>query len=272
MPRRATSDTEGFASPAEAYDHHVGRYGAQLAAGLIRAAGIKPGQRALDVGCGPGQLTTALAEVLGAESVAAVDPSEPFVRACRARVPGADVRVGAGEQLPFPADQFDAALAQLVVPLMDDRDSGVREMARVTRAGGVVAACVWDAGTMPLLRSFWDAALAVAPERAGALDAGQRVGYRDPDELGDLWQASGLQEVSTGEIVVHADYEDFDDLFRPFAAGAGHSGGCFVALDQAGQRRLRDEAHRRLGGPTGRFTLTARAWWARGIAEQVHHR
>jgi ubiquinone/menaquinone biosynthesis C-methylase UbiE len=125
-----------------------GDTGRNFAAGLIAAAGIRSGQRVLDVGCGPGPLTTALAELLGAESVVAIDPSEAFVKACRARVPGADVRVGAGEQLPFADDKFDAVLAQLVVQLMDDRYAGVREMARVARPGGVVAAFVWDSTTM----------------------------------------------------------------------------------------------------------------------------
>jgi ubiquinone/menaquinone biosynthesis C-methylase UbiE len=259
---------EAFDSPAEAYDHHVGRYGSQLAAGLIDAATIRTAQRVLDVGCGPGPLTIALADLLGAENVAAVDPSEPFVDACRARVPGADIRVGVAERLPFGTGEFDTALAQLVVPLMDDRDAGVREMARVTRGGGVVAACVWDSHTMPVLRSFWDAALEVAPEKAGALDDGQRVGYQSPDELAELWGNHDLTEISTGEILVHADYEGFDDLFRPFAAGAGHSGACFTALDRPAQRTLRDTAHELLGAPEGPFTVTARAWWVRGISSR----
>lgn len=256
---------EGFRGAAEAYDRHVGRHGAQLAAGLIDAAGIRPGQRVLDVGCGPGQLTTCLVDLLGAENVAAVDPSEAFVEACRVRAPGADVRVGVGEQLPFAAGEFDAVLAQLVVQLMDDREAGAREMARVTRPSGVIAASVWDSRTMPLLRSFWDAALAVAPDRAGAIDDGRRVGYDRPGELAELWRTSGLVEISTGELWVQADYETYDQLFRPFAAGAGHSGACFTALEDANQQRLRADAHRRLGAPDGPFTLTARAWWVRGF-------
>src|SRR5215217_6554434 len=106
---------EGMSVPdvAEAYEHHVGRYGSQLAAGLISVAGVRRGQRALDVGCGPGPLSSALARAVGAENVAAVDPSEPFVAACRMRVPGADVRVGVGERLPFADGGFDAVLAQL---------------------------------------------------------------------------------------------------------------------------------------------------------------
>jgi SAM-dependent methyltransferase len=250
---------------ADAYDRHVGRYGAELAAGLIDAAGVRPGQRVLDVGCGPGQLTTALADLVGAENVAAVDPSEAFVAACRARVPGADVRVGIGERLPFPDGEFDAALAQLVVQLMDDRAAGVREMTRVTREGGVVAACVWDSRSMPLLRSYWEAALAIAPERAGAIDEPKRVGYERPEGLAELWRASGLAEVSSGELWVHCDYESFEELFSPFAEGAGHSGACFTALGGVDQQRLRAEAFRLLGEPDGPFTLTARAWWVRGV-------
>ena len=262
----AAAEGEEFGSAAEAYDRHVGRYGAQLASGLVGVAGVAPGHRALEVGCGPGALTQALANLLGAANVAAVDPSEPYVEACRARVPDADVRVGAAEQLPFATGEFDAVLSQLVVQLMDDRDAGVREMARVACPGGVVAACVWDSLTMPLLRSFWDAALAVAPERTDEIDDARRVGYDRPEELGELWEASGLVDVSTGELLVHADYESFDDLFRPFAAGAGHSGACFTALDAADQQRLRSQAERLLGVRDARFTLTARAWWARGLA------
>jgi len=257
VPRR-------FASAADAYDQHVGRYGAQLAAGLIDAAEIRPGQRVLDVGCGPGPLTRALTDRAGPGNVAAIDPSPEFVEACRARVPDADVRVGVAEQLPFSSATFDATLAQLVVQLIDDRDAGVAEMARVTRPGGVIAACVWDSMTMPALRAFWDAALAIAPERAGAIDDGRRVGYDRPDELAELWRNCGLVDVTTGELHVNARYESFEHLFAPFTAGTGHSGACYAALDDARQQRVRDEAYRRLGKPEAAFTLTARAWWARG--------
>jgi hypothetical protein len=144
----------------------------------------------------------------------------------------------------------------------------VREMVRVARRGSFVAACVWDSHTMPLLQSFWDAALAVAPERAVSLDEGRRIGYRAPSELADLWEAWGLHEVSTGQLSVKTNYEGFDDLFAPFAAGAGHSGASFLALDESKQRRLRAEAHRLLGRPDGPLTLRARAWWVRGRAPQ----
>jgi SAM-dependent methyltransferase len=252
------------ASPAGAYDRHVGRYGAELAAALLDVAGVRAGQRVLDVGCGPGPLTRALADVVGAENVAAVDPSAPFVEACRRRVPGADVREAVGEALPFEDDGFDVVLAQLVVQLMDDREAGVREMARVTRPAGTVAACVWNSRRMPLLRAFWDAAADVAPERAGVLDEGRQIGYPSPDDLATVFRSAGLHEIATGELSVSAGYTGFDDLLQPFRAGVGHSGACFASLERPVRAELVEGIRDRLGRPGGPFTLQAHAWWARG--------
>src|SRR5262245_60896715 len=118
----------------------MGRYSVGLAAQLADLAGVGAGQRALDVGCGPGALARELVSRLGADHVAAADPSEPFVEAARERNPGVDVRLAAAERLPFGDDEFDAALAQLVVHFMKDPVAGLREMARVTRPGGAIAA------------------------------------------------------------------------------------------------------------------------------------
>lgn len=263
------SPDKGFADAADAYDRHVGRYGSQLAAGLVAAARVPRDGRVLDIGCGPGPLTSELAALVGAERVAAVDPSEAFVQACRARVPGADVRVGVAERLPFAANSFDAVLAQLVVPLMEDREAGVREMARVARPGAAVAACVWDSTTMPLLSAYWDAALAVAPDEAGAFDEGRRVGYPDAQDLAELWNRCGLSGVTTGQLLVTADYASFDDLFQPFTTGTGNSGSVYRGLDVAKRQRLREAAYDLLGEPDDNFTLTARAWWVRGEAPEM---
>src|SRR5215218_3639624 len=128
------------------YGRFVGRYAPSLSAALIDAVGVEPDSGVLDVGCGPGGLAAALAEIVGQENVAAVDPSQPFVSVCRARLPTADVRVAAAEELPFADDSFDAAFAQLVVNFMTDAERGVGEMKRVVRPGGAVAACTWDYG------------------------------------------------------------------------------------------------------------------------------
>src|SRR4051794_17682904 len=130
----------GFDVGAESYDRFMGRYSVGLGGQMADLAGIAGGQRALDVGCGPGALTRELVARLGPDAVAAVDPSESFVAAARERNPGVDVRRAAAEDLPFGDREFDAALAQLVVHFMADPGAGLEGVARV---GGVVAGRVW---------------------------------------------------------------------------------------------------------------------------------
>lgn len=150
-----------FSTAAAAYDRFMGRWSRLISPGMADLAGVGPGMRTLDVGCGPGALLTELVARLGADSVTGVDTSESFVAAARERHPGVDVQLAPAERLPFPDDVFDAALAQMVVHFMADSVAGLREMARVTRPGGSVVACVWDhAGHQDPLRVFWAAARA----------------------------------------------------------------------------------------------------------------
>ncbi len=254
-----------FAS-AEAYDRFVGRYSSELAAALTSFAGVQAGQSALDVGCGPGALTATLAGLLGPGNVTAADPSEPFVEACRRRAPGAEVVVASAEALPFPDGGFDVALSQLVVNFMRDPEAGVREMARVTRRGGVVASCVWDyAGEMTLLRAFWDAAHEVEPERAAAVDEGRVMRFGRDGELADLWQSVGLEDVRAEPLTVSASYTSFEDLWWPLPHGVGPAGAFCVSLGPERQAVLHDELQRRLAVGDEPFELTARAWAASGV-------
>ncbi|HEY7626251.1 MAG TPA: methyltransferase domain-containing protein, partial [Ilumatobacteraceae bacterium] len=153
-----------FRVAADAYDRFMGRYSVPLGPLMADLAAVSPGQRVLDVGCGPGALTAELVRRVGATGVSAVDPSEPFVDAAQQRHPDVDVRLAAAERLPFGEATFDAALAQLVVHFMADSVAGLGEMRRVTRRGGVVVACVWDhdGGSGPL-SVFWQAARRLDP-------------------------------------------------------------------------------------------------------------
>jgi SAM-dependent methyltransferase len=250
-----------FTVGTDAYLRHVGRYGSALSAAHADAAGIVAGDRALDVGCGPGVLLGELAGRLGADRVAGADPSEPFVAAARRAVPGAEVRVAAAERLPFEHDSFDVVLSQLVVNFMSDAEAGVAEMRRVARR--TVSSCVWDyAGEMTMLRVFWDAARELDSD---APDEAETMRYCTPGELRDLWTAAGLQHVETEALVVSAAYADFDDYWSPFPTGLAPSGAYCASLEPRQQAELRDACFRRLGSPAAGFTLSARAWFVRGV-------
>ena len=249
----------------DGYEGRIGRYGAELADALIDVAGVQPGQRALDVGCGSGALTARLAAMLGADRVVAVDPSPSAVAACRERVPGVDVRIGFAEELPVEDDSFDAVLAQLVFGFVADAVAAAREMRRAAAPGGAVATCVWDfAGGMTALRTFWDAARAVDPTGAERYDQAVTHKNSTPEELDAVWRRAGLCEVAAGAVTVGADYAGFEDLWEPFTIPDGAPGRFHETLDEPRRMRLRDELHARLGRPRGPFRLTARAWYVVG--------
>jgi SAM-dependent methyltransferase len=250
-----------FDVAAEAYDRFMGRYSRLLSAQLADLAGVRGGQRVLDVGCGPGALTAELVTRLGPGAVAAVDPSAPFVAAARARYPGVDVRQAAAERLPFPDGSFDAALAQLVVHFMSDPVAGLAEMARVTRRDGVVVACVWDhAGDQGPLHVFWRAARELDPDVA---DESQLAGARE-GHLAELFLAAGLREIEESTLTVTVQHPDFDAWWEPFTGGVGPAGSYVAGLDPERQAALQERCRSAL--PAGPFTLTAIAWAARGVA------
>jgi SAM-dependent methyltransferase len=237
----------------------MGEWSRPLSAPFADFARIAPGMRALDVGCGPGGLTKELVARLGSGNVAAADPSESFVAAARTRNPGVDVRLAPAEALPYPDRTFDAALAQLVVHFMSDPVEGLREMTRVIRPGGVVAATVWDfGGGRGPVSLFWRAVLELDPTTIDESDlAGARGGH-----LSALLVAAGLHDIEETALTVRRDFAGFDDWWDPFTRGVG-PGGAYVAGQSADRRAILRE-HCRSMLPSGRFALTATAWTARG--------
>lgn len=249
-----------FEVAPEAYDGYMGRWSRRLAAPFADFAGITPGMRVLDVGCGTGALTEDLLR-RDPGHVCAVDPSAPFVDSVRTRLPDVDVRLAAAEQLPFDDGSFDAALALLVVHFMADPVAGLAEMARVTRAGGVVAAGVWDfGGGRGPLGIFWEAARAVVPGAPGEAHLpGTRAGH-----LQGIFRAAGLRDVASTALVVAIEHPTFDDWWEPFTRGAGPAGSFVAGLAPGDRERLVAECRRRL--PRGPITVTAAAWTVRGTA------
>jgi ubiquinone/menaquinone biosynthesis C-methylase UbiE len=253
-----------FAVAGDKYDRFMGRYSRELAPRFIEFAGVGSGMAVVDVGCGPGALTERLVERAGANNVAAADPSEPFVAAATERARGADVRLAAAEELPWEDDSFDAALSQLVVNFMRDADRGVSEMRRVVRPGGVVAACTWSYGEdMEMLRSFWDSARRLD---SGAPDEGSTMPYRSVEELDELWRRVGLSDIKTDHLRVETSYTGFEELWEPFTFGVGPAGAYLAKRSPEEREQLRTELFKRVGEPSGPFTLSATACAVRGSA------
>jgi SAM-dependent methyltransferase len=250
-----------FDVAAESYDRFMGRYSVLLSPQMAELARVRTGQRALDVGCGPGALTAELVVRLGPAAVTAVDPSQSFVAAARARNPGVDVQQASAEKLPFPDGEFDAALAQLVVHFMADPVAGLAEMARVTRRGGVVTACVWDhAGGHGPLSLCWRAARQLDP---GVFDESKLAGARE-GHLAELFEAAGLDEIEEAVLSASLEHPSFEEWWEPYTRGVGPAGSYIAGLDAERQAELREKCRSLL--PAAPFVLTARAWAARGIA------
>jgi ubiquinone/menaquinone biosynthesis C-methylase UbiE len=246
-----------FNVSADAYLRFMGRYSEPLAAQFADLAGVRDGQRLLDVGCGPGALTAELAGRAGPEAVSAVEPSGSFAAAARERLPGVDVRQASAEQLPFGDAAFDAALAQLVVHFMTDPVAGLREMGRVTRPGGVVAACVWDhAGGRGPLSAFWQAVRELDP---GADDESNLAGVRE-GHLAELFTQAGLNAVQVTPLTVRVRQPGFESWWETFTLGVGPAGAYLASLPAARRDELRERCRRQL--PEGPFEVSATAWAA----------
>ena len=244
-----------FDVSAAAYARFKGRYSEPLAARFADLAGVRRGQRVLDVGCGPGALTAQLVSRLGAAAVYAVDPSASFTAAVQERLPEVDVRLSAAEQLPFPDGMFDAALAQLVVHFMTDPVAGLREMARVTRPGGVVAACVWDhAGGRGPLTTFWQAVSDVDPlahDESGL--AGVREGH-----LAELFARAGLAGAQEATLTVLVRHASFEEWWEPFTFGVGPAGSYLRSVPEDRRDLVRERCRQIL--PEGPLEVSATVW------------
>ena len=250
-----------FRASADAYDAFMGRYSRELAPAFADFCSLEAGQLLLDVGCGPGAFTAVALERLGMGSVSAVDPTPHFVSTIRERHPGVDVRQAAAEEIPYADGAFDVAASQLVFHFVTDPERGVREMARVVRPGGVVAACVWEfAEGMEMLRVFWDAALSLWPD---APDQARTTRFGKEGELADLLSDAGLDDIVETTLTVTSTYEGFDELWTTFLGGIGPAGAYCVSKSPEDQAALREALDDRLGRPSGALTLVAVARAAR---------
>ena len=260
------AEAKMFAASA-GYERFMGRWSRLLAPAYITFAGVKNGDRVLDVGTGTGSLAAAVEASMPASEIVGVDPSEGFIVYAQknAKSPRSHFEVGDAQALKFKDASFDSTLALLVMNFVPDHNKAIAEMRRVTRAQGIVSACVWDydAG-MQMLRFFWDEAVALDPAVEPRDERHMKLSQQG--QLGDLWRKAGLTNVTEAPLVIDQAYSSFNDYWEPFTKGAGPGGAYVVSLPEDRRRQLEAGIRKRLLGDhsDGSFTLKARAWCVRG--------
>lgn len=251
----------------DAYEAYMGRWSRPIARAFVAWLAPPAGARWLEIGCGTGALTAAVCAAGAPAAVVACDPAAPFVAHARRHVGDARVTfaVAGADALPAHGTPFDFAVSGLVLNFVPEPAATIPSWRGHLRAGGTVAAYVWDyADGMQFLRRFWDAAAALDP-RAAALDEGARFPLCGEDALARTFRAAGLADVRTQALEVPTTFESFEDFWAPFLSGTGPAPGYVASLAPEAREALR----RRLAGTlpadaNGRITLGARAWAVRG--------
>jgi len=250
----------GFDVPTAAYESFMGQYSNPLGVLFAEWMGVHRGQQAIDVGCGTGALTVELVRRLGADAVAAVDPSPSFVAEIQRRFPEVDGAIAFAEQLPYPDNRFDSAGAQLVVHFMTDAVAGLREMARVTKPGGTVAACVWDTGGLGPHAIFWSVVGSLDDHAPGTATFAGAASV----DLPSLFREAGLTDVTPSSLTVVRHFATFDEWWQPLTLGVGPVGDYLEGITPEARTEVRARCAEQF--PTSSFDVSAVARCARGYA------
>lgn len=257
----------GVWESGDSYERYVGRWSRLVAKEFVEWLDAAPGGSWLDVGCGTGALSSEVANSAAPSRVDGIDPSPQFIHqaASNLTAPLFSFQVGDALAIPHPDATHDVTASALVLTFLPDPSAGLREMMRVTKPGGIIAAYVWDyAGEMQMMRYFWDVAVELFPSARDAHE-GLRFELARPEALTALFEGEGLSNVTTSPLVVPTRFVSFEDYWRPFLGGQGPAPGYVKSLEETDQEYLRETLERRLPiSHDGGIELTARAWAVRG--------
>jgi ubiquinone/menaquinone biosynthesis C-methylase UbiE len=254
-----------------AYDRFMGRWSKLTGRLFVDWLEIPPQRRWLDVGCGTGAFTEVILSRCDPMAVVALDPSERQLAYAFSRPHDNRVLFRRGDATAIEAENhtFDVAASALVLNFIADQGRAVREMVRVVRPGGSVAAYVWDfAGRRNITQHLNDAIASIAPDAARATRSAQQASTTTPSALMDLFRSVGLESVESKSLDITAEFEDFEDywqsnmnLISPISV-IGTAGGSLTS-DQILllKQMLKNKLPR---GSSGKIEFGARAWAVRG--------
>ncbi len=258
-----------FSAGAEAYEQFMGRWSRRLAGPFIDFMGVRDGDTVLDVGCGTGSLTLAVAARANVAAATGIDLSEAYTAFARGRTDDGRIAFDTGDAgaLPYADGAFDRVAAMLVLNLVPDAAAAAAEMVRVARPGATVAAATWDLrGGLPMFRMFWDTAAALDAEAENARAVYFSAPLTRPGELAHAWIGFGLRNVVQDHVTIRIDFDSFDDYWRPFLGKTGPAGTYVAGLTETRRESLmsRLRAAYESGDPDGPRSFAATAWVCRG--------
>jgi SAM-dependent methyltransferase len=258
MPANLDKWTSGAA-----YDQWMGRWSRSLAEQFLQWLDIPRGARWLDVCCGSGVVTEAIAERWSPKLIAGIDASPSqiaFAKEQRNR-PGIGFGVSDATSIPFPDASFDVAVCGLGLNYISEPIRALGEMQRVTSAEGVIAVYVWDyAQGAGFLRRFWDVAASVDPEAAN-FDQARRFPMCTPDGLRKLLEAVHCKGIEVKALEIVTRFEDFEEYWAPLLSGQGSAPNylCSRSEEIKSEIRKRLQASLQAEGKES-IELPARAW------------
>jgi SAM-dependent methyltransferase len=259
------------AADGDGYELLMGRWSRQLAQPFLDFTGLGDGDRVLDVGCGTGHLARAAAQDRRPAAVHALDLSAAYIEHAQRIAPDTAIRYEVGDAcaLPYHAHSFDRVLSMLVLHFVPQSAQAIAEMRRVTRPGGVVAACVWDArGGFVANRLFFDTAAALDPRANERRARNFTRPMTRPGELAQAWRAGGLLDVTETALCIRMEYASFDDYWAPYLGKDG-PGAEYVATlndDERATLKMAVRAAYLDGEADGPRSFAAIAWGVKGVA------
>ena len=245
---------------AAGYERFMGQW--SRAIGMVFLDWIAPsaGARWLDIGCGTGVFTKLVLDTASPATIVAIDPAQTQIdHACKQEAMAGQVefRIAGAQDLPFPERDFDVVVAALVINFVPDRARALKEMHRVCRSGGTVAAYVWDFAAersmaWPLVRAMKQSGVE-CPRFPGQDDSSVAA-------LHSLFEHAGFREITTRSIEVTMAFPSFDELWRSQAPPFSSHGRVIAAQPEAVRKQIIDALRLLLPvQPDGGVAVHARA-------------
>lgn len=250
---------------ADAYDRYMGAWSSLLAPIFLDFAGFRGITTVVDVGCGTGNLlASAHGRVPGAQ-LFGIDPSEVMIQKAASVSDAGDATflLGTAEQNALPSHVADFTLSMLVLQEFPDLQAALQGMRRITKPGGVVAACQWDYERMPVVAALTECTARVSPSSG---DAYKTAPMATLDQLSGAWSRAGFSSIKTARLSVTRRFESFDELWNPLLAGSTPSTRALAILPAEQRERVRCGMQRRLSDADGPFEVTADVLCVRGAS------